>query len=1240
MADSGRKGFESFQEKSVKKKSLEYRVGKVSECRGIARGTTVVKAKSATKSNAKFKCCQCQANRRCLRCQCVQNGRSCVDCYPSRNSPSTCANLPSGQSSAGQSSAKELSTRKVCSRESCSKGSSLSSASAARSRTADPEDSSVEDTVQTFSSSILALPGLSVQRLSSPLVNEQQPSPQVEASPVVGQLSPVQAPTIQETRTENTQLSSTEDSDHGVFAEATNSLDSDARWEASSLELFSPSGTLLQCTQSQCAQSQPVELEDDPDRPGASEPETQQLFSPTPSAVYRDSLQISQTPRMFWNFLSAYDEIVHWRKRFFEVPNNSIGKAFVSELAQLLQTFVNSRGAEKDTLYGFMILPALLLQKPTDKCSYKDAGQHLRRRLDLWERKDLQALMEEGECLQQQYRPKFQGGRFQGEEDAARRFGNSMATGRVHEALRMLMDNGASGVLQMEETITIKDGVTATVAELLAEKHPSSQPAHPSVLLEGECPRVNNIRFEALTPALVQKVAKQCRGSAGPSGLDSDAWRRLCLSFKGPSSAMCNALAGFARLLATQTLDDESLVPFLSCRLIALDKRPGVRPIGVCEVIRRIIAKAILRVVGHDVEEACGYLQKCSGCPAGLQAAVHAVQQMYGQQETEGLLLVDATNAFNSLNRRAALHYVRYLCPALSTCLHNCYNTPSMLFVSRGGELASQEGTTQGDPLSMPFYALATLPLIKVLQKQHPSVRQAWLADDSAGAGRLKELRKWWDTLCDAGRSYGYFTNCGKTILLVREDLVSAAKDLFVDTGVQINSTGVRYLGSAVGNESFATTYLAQRVEEWLDELKVLATFARTEPHAAYAALTHGLGSKYTFLMQTLPDTNKVLHKIDKFLVEELLPALSNRKGFTDDELSLLRLPARLGGIGLPSLTGMADSELAASQAMTKAQVEEIVQQNLPHKAASIEQMHQSAIRARNQAKEYRRKTEKIQLQKLMSHSSLESRQLELLSAKGTSAWLTTLPLKSHGFWLGKRDFWDALALRYNWALENVPVTCVCGAPFSLDHALVCSFGGYPTIRHNELRDLIGKLLSEVCHNVAIEPTLASLSGEKLQRRSTNTAPEARLDVRARGFWSRQEDAFFDVRVFHPGASSYKSTSPNDLFQRHERLKQLEYEERITNVDHGSFCPLVFATTGAAGPLCARFLKRLAALMTIEDPASYSATMAWIRAKVSFALQRNAIMCIRGSRSAHGRALRATEREICIAESRLLVDAR
>ena len=168
------------------------------------------------------------------------------------------------------------------------------------------------------------------------------------------------------------------------------------------------------------------------------------------------------------------------------------------------------------------------------------------------------------------------------------------------------IDEAPAGVLHLNETITLDDGSTLSVREILVEKHPSSSPATESVLMPGDLPNVNDISFEELTAALMQKLARQCQGSAGPSGLNADSWRRICSSYKGASAAMCQALSNFARLLARKLLEPGALVPFLSCRLIALVKKPAVRPIGVCEVVRQIVSKAILKVVGHDVEEGGG----------------------------------------------------------------------------------------------------------------------------------------------------------------------------------------------------------------------------------------------------------------------------------------------------------------------------------------------------------------------------------------------------------------------------------------------------------------------------------------------------------------------------------------------------------------------------------------------------------------------------------------------------------
>ena len=120
-------------------------------------------------------------------------------------------------------------------------------------------------------------------------------------------------------------------------------------------------------------------------------------------------------------------------------------------------------------------------------------------------------------------------------------------------------------------------------------------------------------------------------------------------------------------------MDPRGLASFLACRLIALDKCPGVRPIGICETARRIVAKAVLFVTKGDIQEAAGVRQLCGGQIAGIEAAIHSAVREFQSEGVEAALLVDASNAFNSLNREAALHNIRYTCPSLAKVLINIY---------------------------------------------------------------------------------------------------------------------------------------------------------------------------------------------------------------------------------------------------------------------------------------------------------------------------------------------------------------------------------------------------------------------------------------------------------------------------------------------------------------------------------------------------------------------------------------
>ena len=145
---------------------------------------------------------------------------------------------------------------------------------------------------------------------------------------------------------------------------------------------------------------------------------------------------------------------------------------------------------------------------------------------------------------------------------------------------------------------------------------------------------------------------------------------------------------------------------------------------------------------------------------------------------------MDASNAFNSLNRSNALHNIINVCPSLATIAINSYRQHPQLFIDKE-KLLSQEVTTQGDPLAMAIYAISLQPLVKCLNKQE--VKQVWFADDSAAGGKLCGLLQWWQQLVAEG------PNSDKTWVVVKDGNYAEAVDKFSSTGIQISKEGREY---------------------------------------------------------------------------------------------------------------------------------------------------------------------------------------------------------------------------------------------------------------------------------------------------------------------------------------------------------------------------------------------------------------------------------------------------------------
>lgn len=134
--------------------------------------------------------------------------------------------------------------------------------------------------------------------------------------------------------------------------------------------------------------------------------------------------------------------------------------------------------------------------------------------------------------------------------------------------------------------------------------------------------------------------------------------------------------------------------------------------IGV--TIRCIRGKAILCIIGPEIQEAPGSSQLCAGQESGCGAAVHAMQKIFKDENSKAILQVDAYNVFNCLYRQSTLKNIQVLCPSWATVVINTYRSSPEAFID-GETIISQEGTTKGNLSLWACLHLGILPLIKQL---------------------------------------------------------------------------------------------------------------------------------------------------------------------------------------------------------------------------------------------------------------------------------------------------------------------------------------------------------------------------------------------------------------------------------------------------------------------------------------------------------------------------------------------
>ena len=341
----------------------------------------------------------------------------------------------------------------------------------------------------------------------------------------------------------------------------------------------------------------------------------------------------------------------------------------------------------------------------------------------------------------------------------------------------------------------------------------------------------------------------------------------------------------------------------------------------------------------------------------------------------------------------------------------------------------------------MPLYAVAIAPLLQMIKLDDAQdVRHVAFADDLCGAGKLLQLRSWWDNIVVHGPHLCYYPRADKSRLIVKPHLEETAKKIFAGTEVRISTNGHKYLGGYIGSEDGKAEYVRSLVTRWCDQIHVLSEFAKLQPQAAYAAFVSGFCNRFTYYIRTIPGFETEMQQSDNVIDTKLLPALLDQHSLSRHERELLSVPTRLGGLGISIFSNICVEENVNSKTISQYLSSNIVLQNhtpAPVRGDCIQDQRREIVNQR----EARYESLLDNLRSSMSEEQLRAN--DLAQQKGSSAWLTALPHADEGYVLTKREFYDAIYLHYRWQLKRFPSYCACGKSFNVDHALSCLTGGF-----------------------------------------------------------------------------------------------------------------------------------------------------------------------------------------------------
>ena len=659
------------------------------------------------------------------------------------------------------------------------------------------------------------------------------------------------------------------------------------------------------------------------------------------------------------------------------------------------------------------------------------------------------------------------------------------------------------------------------------------------------------------------------------------------------------------------------VIPHLcGATLLASHKKDGGhRPIAVGEVLRRLVSKCLSRCILTDALQVLTPLQVGVGVRGGCEAVVHSVSHILEDTNlpstSKNTLLLDFSNAFNSISRASMFEEVRARIPTLAAWVECCYSSQPFLHFG-DHTILSRCGVQQGDPLGPLLFSLTLHPIVERIKREVPDLNiNVWYLDDGTLCGNPNNLMRALEIVEEDGPARGLFLNRGKSLLYVPADL--DAPDNPLPPEIPICRTGFCLLGAPIGPPEFRESKVLNRVE------KIRAACANLHQLEDSQFETTLLRSclampKFNFALRTCPPS-AIQHAITAFddLMRETLADLAGGP-LSNWAWQKASLPLSFGGLNLRSANLHAPAAFISSLAQSRRLMAGILDRPISpsiHLREAVSMLANAAkkdewlsvddIDVPLRQRALSRKIDEACYNSLIT-TAPDTRSLALARSTAISHagdWLSVVPSMALGLHFHNREF--RLCLKYWLGLRimNSDSRCpLCDGekvadPMG-DHQVGCGGNGDRIHRHDAIRDT----LFSAAQSAALAPRkeFPSLISGSSSRPADIFLPN----------WCRGRPAALDVTVISTLQSATRSGAANTqgfALQVGERRKMAAHNEDC-QAEGVSFIPLVAETLGGWSEEAIRNITRIGHLLGQRTGISTDNTIRHLFQRLSVSLWR------------------------------------